>query len=169
MGCEITLLKQVCVFATQWKGTLHKDNGITVTIGGKDISLDPANGDGVIKVRYSGKYADTTFPINLARLHTANEYVHRWHNEYYLSRWFTGHVAGVDDHVYRFEVSFDELMALKKSCRKVCDDHGKVPKLLPDNKYDEAYFKCVEETYKMLCGLGKRAEPNTFYLVTINY
>ena len=170
MSIEITLLKQVCIFANLWGNPSDKSKAITVTVNGREILLDPKNSNGIIELAYSNRLeGKRTYPVDLMKLHVANEYVHRWDGEGYIQRWLTDHLGDLEDCDSHLDIRFAYLMILKKSCKEVCDDHGKASELLPndDGDYDEDYFKSVAKTYERLCGLGECPPIDTAYFITI--
>ena len=170
MDYEITLQKQVCVFADLWGDTPDRDGATAVTVNGRKIPLDPKKGGNTIELTYSDRLeGKRTYPIDLTKLRIVTEYVHRWDGAGYIQRWLTYCMGDWEDCDSSLDIPFRYLMELKESCGKVCADHGRADELLPNDEgeYDGDYFKSVAETYAMLCRLEECPQRDTAYLITL--
>jgi hypothetical protein len=89
-----------------------------------------------------------------------------WRKANHIHNWFVTNVQGGTDECQESEVSFEQLMELKKACEGVLNDHSKAEELLPTSsgfffgttEYDEYYFKDLEDTVEILSKLEDDGE-----------
>lgn len=115
---------------------------IEITIGDKPINIDPE------------------------KVYEITEDVGYWRKANAIHAWFVKNVQDGNDNCAQYDVSYEQLLELKKLCKKVIRTRDATP--LPptagfffgSTEADEYYFSDLKETVKMIDAL----DPNGEYL-----
>ncbi len=84
-----------------------------------------------------------------------------WRKAYAIHDWFVDTLGWEDENT---SVSMEVLQELKEVCKKVLKDKSKAKELLPThNKYDEWYFRDLQDTINIVEKLEKLPECNFSY------
>lgn len=93
-----------------------------------------------------------------------------WRKANQIHNWFVTNIQDGNDECQESDVSFEQLMELKKACEDVLADHSKAEALLPSSSgfffgttdYDEWYYQALEETVEILSKLTDDGSSYTY-------
>lgn len=93
-----------------------------------------------------------------------------WRKANHIHLWFVQNVQGGNDDCGTYDVSVEQITALRNLCKRVMDDHSLAPTLLTTQSgfsfsfgstdYDDGYFQDCEETYNTLSAILKNPEKD---------
>jgi hypothetical protein len=97
-------------------------------------------------------------PINFNKIDHITEQVGYWRKANAIHNWFVKNVQDGKDDCERYPVDVDQMKDLLTICKKVNKNYKLAPELLPvqegfffgSQKYDEWYFKNIDDTIKIL-------------------
>lgn len=106
----------------------------------------------------------------VSRKKSESEQVGYWRKDNQIHNWFVTNIQDGNDECQESDVSFEQLMVLKKSCEDVLADHSKAEALLPSSSgfffgttdYDEWYYQALEETVEILSKLTDDGSQYTY-------
>ena len=127
---------------------------------------------GSIELNYQG----TRLPVNFKKVSTITEEAMYWRKANAIHNWFVEHVQ----HGRKYWVAVETLIELRKTIKKVLQNHKLASELLPtsagfffgETDYDSYYYESLEETEKELFQIIKdykrltdkqRADVNFYY------
>lgn len=111
-----------------------------------------------------------TVELDLDKIGCITESVGRWRKANQIHGWFVDNCQDGQDDCGRHEVSYSQLLELKKLCLEVLDSRDWT--LLPpkeglffgSGEIDDYYWKDIEDTVNIIDGLGpKKAHAYYFY------
>lgn len=119
-----------------------------------------------LKLEYPKDITDfvSVSPESMAISRTTKYHVGYWRKANHIHNWFIQHCANRDewgnaiDDCTPIEITVGKLEELLETCKKVLTDHSLASSLLPtqsgfffgSTKYDEDYFKDIEDTIKIV-------------------
>ena len=131
---------------------------------------------GSIELNYQG----TRLPVNFKKVSTITEEAMYWRKANAIHNWFVEHVQDGQDDCRKYWVDIDKLIELRKTIKKVLQNHKLANELLPtsagfyfgETDYDSYYYESLQETEKELFEIIKdykrlseqqRADINFYY------
>ena len=131
---------------------------------------------GSIELNYQG----TRLPVNFKKVSTITEEAMYWRKANAIHNWFVENVQDGQDDCRKYWVDIDKLIELRKTIKKVLQNHKLASELLPtsvgfffgETDYDSYYYESLEETEKELFQIIKdykrltdkqRADVNFYY------
>lgn len=131
---------------------------------------------GSIELNYQG----TRLPVNFKKVSTITEEAMYWRKANAIHNWFVEHVQDGNDDCKKYWVDIDKLIELRKTIKKVLQNHKLADELLPtsaglffgETDYDSYYYESLQETEKELFEIIKdykrlseqqRADINFYY------
>ena len=131
---------------------------------------------GSIELNYQG----TRLPVNFKKVSTITEEAMYWRKANAIHNWFVENVQDGNDDCRKYWVDIDKLIELRKTIKKVLQNHKLASELLPtsagfffgETDYDSYYYESLQETEKELFQIIKdykklseqqRADVNFYY------
>ena len=166
--------------------------GLQITLYRETAINDCDRASGIVdlsrEVQKNGTRIDAPYKINVSKIRSIVEEVAIWHKDSWLLRWVEDEIvysAAIEYHHYY--VGLEDIKKIQLNIFKILSHpEGRVrdeeaKKLLPcdasfevkEDNYDEAYYKSLKESYKVLTDVVDAANQNddgsTYYYFKISF
>lgn len=172
----------------------RKENimGLQIALYRETAINDSDRASGIVdlsrEVWKNGTRIDTPYKINVSKIRSIVEEVEIWYKDSWLLRWVEDEIVySSATEYYHYYVALEDIKKLQLNIFRILsrpegrarDEEAK--KLLPydalfevkEDKYDEAYYKSLKESYKVLTDVVDAAKQNddgsTYYYFKISF